>query len=254
MAEARPAGGTGAENSKEEAPKPRMADRPGSLPSYEDMDRFIIDRMERDQSWRLFRIMGEFVEGFDRLAQYDSTVTVYGSARATPESPAYESAERMGRALAKAGFSVVTGGGPGVMEAANKGAAEAGGTSIGIAIDAPGEVPNTYSNVSMSLHYFFVRKVMLVWRASGYVLMPGGLGTLDELFETTTLMATEKLEPFPVVLFGSDYWTGLVDWLRDSTLERGFISQADIDRLVVTDDIDEVVRLMKSSGKQRSAS
>jgi uncharacterized protein (TIGR00730 family) len=229
-----------------------MAEDLRARPSHEDMDRFIIDRMERDQSWRMFRIMGEFVEGFDRLAPYDSTVTVYGSSRARPGQPAYDNAELLGRALAEAGFTVVTGGGPGVMEAANKGASEAGGTSIGLAIDIPGETPNSHSNVNINFHYFFVRKVMLVWRATGFVLMPGGLGTLDELFETATLMATEKLQPFPVVLFGSDYWEGLVDWLRRQAVSRGFIGQDDIDRLVVTDDVAEVARLMKASGRSRS--
>ncbi len=229
-----------------------MADKPRPLPSNEDMDRFIIDRMERDQSWRMFRIMGEFVEGFDRLAPYGSTVTVYGSARVQPGQPAYEDAERMGTALCEAGFAVVTGGGPGAMEAANKGASEAGGTSIGIAIDIGGEPPNEYSNVKINLHYFFVRKVMLVWRASGFVLMPGGLGTLDELFETTTLMATEKLETFPVVLFGTEYWVGLVDWLRERSVGDGYISAEAIDRLVVTDDVNEAVRIMETSGRRRS--
>lgn len=229
-----------------------MADDSRSRPSAEDMDRFIIDRMERDQSWRMFRIMGEFVEGFDRLAPYDSTVTVYGSARVHPGDPAYDQAEQLGGALVKAGFAVVTGGGPGVMEAANKGANEAGGTSIGLAIDIVGETPNSHSNVTINFHYFFVRKVMLVWRAAGFVLMPGGLGTLDELFETTTLMATEKLAPFPVVLFGSDYWGGLVDWLRESSLKGGYISQEDIDRLVITDDVDEVAALMKAASRDRA--
>ncbi len=229
-----------------------MPNDPRERPSAEDMDRFIIDRMERDQSWRMFRIMGEFVEGFDRLAPYDSTVTVYGSARVRSGDPVYDQAEQLGKALVEAGFSVVTGGGPGVMEAANKGANEAGGTSIGLAIDIPGEVPNSHSNVTINFHYFFVRKVMLVWRATGFVLMPGGLGTLDELFETTTLMATEKLEPFPVILFGSEYWGGLVDWLRERALKGGYIGQEDIDRLIVTDDIDEVARLMKASARARS--
>ena len=227
-----------------------MPDLPIPDPELNNVERFIIDRMERDQSWRMFRIIGEFVEGFDRLARYDSTVTLYGSSRVSSDDPVYAQSEQLGRALVEAGFAVITGGGPGTMEAANKGATEAGGTSIGIAIDIPSETPNLYANVRLTFHYFFVRKVMLVWRSSGFVLMPGGLGTLDELFETSTLMMTEKTKPFPVVLFGSDYWGGLVDWLREHTLARGYISEKDMDMLTLTDDVDEVVRIMKKSGKR----
>lgn len=218
---------------------PRKPDRPeGSV------ERFVLDRMERDQSWRLFRIMGEFVEGFDRLAPYEPSVTIYGSARVAPGDLAYDQAEALGRLLAENGYAVVTGGGPGVMEAANKGASEAGGVSIGLGIDLPGERPNQYANLGITFHYFFVRKVMLVWRATAFVLMPGGLGTLDELFETITLIATEKMQRFPVILFGSDYWRGLLDWLEDHSLQGGYINRRDLALVTVTDDPMEVLRVV----------
>lgn len=205
-------------------------------------ERFIIDKMERDQSWRMFRIMGEFVEGFDRLHRHDPSVTIYGSARAMPGDAVYDDTERLGALFAEAGYAVVTGGGPGVMEAANKGALEAGGESIGLSIDIEGERPNPYTTLSVDFHYFFVRKVMLVWRATAFVLMPGGLGTLDELFETLTLMATEKVQRFPVILYGSDYWGPLCDWLAAGPLERGLLDSEALAGLTITDDLEQVVR------------
>lgn len=217
----------------------------------EEVERFIIDRMERDQSWRMFRIIGEFVEGFDRLATRDPSVTIYGSARVEPGHPLYVQAETLGRRLAEEGFAVVTGGGPGTMAAANKGALEAGGLSIGLSIDLPYEQPNPYTNLTINFHYFFVRKVMLVWRATAFVLMPGGLGTLDELFETITLISTEKISRFPVILFGRDYWTGLLSWLRDQPVDRGFVSAEDLDALVLTDDVEQVVAQVRAWHEQR---
>jgi uncharacterized protein (TIGR00730 family) len=210
------------------------------------VERFIIDKMERDQSWRMFRIMGEFVEGFDRLRVYDPSVTIYGSARVAPGDALYEQAQLLGHRLAHDGYAIVTGGGPGVMEAANKGAAEAGGVSIGLNIDLPNESPNHYQNVTLNFHYFFVRKVMLVWRATAFVLMPGGLGTLDELFETITLISTEKITPLPVILFGRSYWEGLAEWLRHQALPMGYISATDLEMLTITDDIDEVCRAVNA--------
>lgn len=217
----------------------------------DDVERFIIDHLAHDQSWRMFRIIGEFVEGFDRLASRDPSVTIYGSARVEPGHPLFEQAETLGRRLAEDGFAVVTGGGPGIMAAANKGALDAGGLSIGLSIDLPHEEPNPYTNLSINFHYFFVRKVMLVWRATAFVLMPGGLGTLDELFETITLISTEKISRFPVILFGRDYWAGLLAWLRDQPLDRGFITADDLDGLVLTDDVEQVVAQVRAWHERR---
>jgi uncharacterized protein (TIGR00730 family) len=220
-------------------------------PDSSSNDRYIIDRMERGQSWRLLKIMAEFVEGFETLAERTNSVTIYGSARVGPGDPLYEQARELGKRLASHGYSVVTGGGPGVMEAANRGAAEAGGQSIGISIDLPHERPNQYSTTSLHFHYFFVRKVMLVWRAQAFVLMPGGLGTLDELFETATLIATEKINRFPVVLFGKDYWDGLATWLRDYGVERGYLRPTDFEMFTLTDDLDEVMNVLAAWAERR---
>ena len=185
-------------------------------------DKYIINELRKEEAWRLFRIMSEFIEGFDSLAGLTPAVTVYGSARVTHEDPLFKQAEDLGRRLAKAGYAVVTGGGPGIMEAANKGAFEAGGVSVGLTIALPNEQPsNQYHTIGINFRHFFVRKVMLVKYATAFVLMPGGFGTLDELFETITLIHTHKTRPFPVFLMGGDYWQGLLDWLRSATTARG---------------------------------
>jgi uncharacterized protein (TIGR00730 family) len=205
-------------------------------------DRYEINQFEKEDSWRMFRIIGEFVEGFDALSQITPAVTVYGSARTRPGDPIYGLAEAIGRAIAKADFTLVTGGGPGVMEAASKGAFEAGGRTVGLNIQLPEEQrANPYTSISLHFHYFFVRKVMLVKYATAFVLLPGGFGTLDELFETVTLIQTHKIRPFPMILVGRDYWGGLVDWLRKQTVGREHMSQADLDLLKVTDDPAEVI-------------
>jgi uncharacterized protein (TIGR00730 family) len=202
-------------------------------------------------TWRIFRIMGEFVEGFETLSQIEG-VAIFGSARSAPGSEDYQNAEEMGRALAKAGYAVITGGGPGDMEAANKGALEAGGESVGLAIELPYELkPNPYLTRTLSFRYFFVRKVMFVKYSRAFVIMPGGFGTLDELFEAATLRQTEKIRWFPIVLFGSDYWRGLVDWLRDPVQAEGKISAADVDMLEVTDDPGRVVELARTVPARR---
>jgi uncharacterized protein (TIGR00730 family) len=201
-----------------------------------------INQLEKEESWRMFRIIGELVEGFDTLSQITPAVTVFGSARARPGDFAYDMAEAIGRAIAKADFTLVTGGGPGVMEAACKGAFEAGGRTVGLNIELPEEQkPNPYTTISLHFHYFFVRKVMLVKYATAFVLLPGGFGTLDELFETVTLIQTHKIRPFPMILVGREYWSGLVDWLRKQTVKRGYLSKADMDFLKVTDDPTELV-------------
>ena len=200
-----------------------------------------INQLEKEESWRMFRIIGEFVEGFDALSRITPAVTVFGSARTRPGEFAYKVAEAIGKEVAAAGFTVVTGGGPGVMEAACKGAIAAGGKTVGLNIELPMEQkPNPYATISLHFHYFFVRKVMLVKYATAFVLLPGGFGTVDELFETVTLIQTHKIRPFPVILVGKNYWQGLLEWLRSRALVEGFISPSDLDFFSVTDDPAEV--------------
>ena len=195
--------------------------------------------------WRVFRIMGEFVEGFDALAELGQAVTIFGSARVPPGDPQYEAARETARLLGEAGFTVITGGGPGIMEAANQGAREAGAKSVGCNIELPFEQHiNPYVDVAINFRYFFVRKTMFVKYAEAFVIFPGGFGTLDELFEALTLIQTGKVRDFPVILFGSAYWKGLIDWIRDTLLAEGKISPEDVDLLVVTDDPAEVCRVI----------
>jgi len=204
--------------------------------------RYEINQLEKEESWRLFRIIGEFVEGFDALSRITPAVTVFGSSQARPGDFAYEMAEAIGREIAKADFTLVTGGGPGAMEAASKGAFEAGGKTVGLNIELPLEQkPNPYTTLSLHFHYFFVRKVMLVKYATAFVLLPGGFGTLDELFETLTLIQTHKIRPFPVILMGRDYWNGLLHWLRYQGVTRGYLHPTDMDLLKVADDPVEAV-------------
>jgi uncharacterized protein (TIGR00730 family) len=196
-------------------------------------------------TWRALRILSEFVEGFEALAGVGPAVAVFGSARTAPESPAYELARRIGGELAKAGFAVITGGGPGAMEAANRGAHEAGGLSIGCNVELPHEQHlNPYVDLSVEFHYFFARKTMFVKYSDAFVIMPGGFGTLDELFESLTLIQTGKIRNFPVVLLGHAYWDGLLAWMRDVQLPAGAIGQADLDLLRVTDDPAEAVAIV----------
>jgi len=202
-----------------------------------------INKLEKEESWRMFRIIGEFVEGFDALSRITPAVTVFGSARTQPGDFAYDKAEAIGREAAKANFTVVTGGGPGVMEAASKGAVEAGGKAVGLNIELPMEQKaNPYVTLSLHFHHFFVRKVMLVKYATAFVLLPGGFGTLDELFETVTLIQTHKIRPFPVVLVGVHFWSGLLEWLEEQILRRGYMEAADMKIIALTDDPAEVVR------------
>ncbi len=191
--------------------------------------------------WRVFRIMGEFVEGFDALAAIGPAVSVFGSARVTEENPMYQSAQVVGRELDKHGFAIVTGGGPGIMEAANRGAHEGGGWSVGCAIELPAEQEtNRYLDVVVNFRYFFVRKTMFVKYSEAFVCFPGGFGTFDELFEALTLIQTQKIRNFPVILFGEAYWRGLLDWIKGATLAQGLISPVDLDLLVVTDSVEQV--------------
>lgn len=201
--------------------------------------------------WRVLRIQAEFVEGFGTLAEIGPAVTVYGSARTRPEDPYYQQAVRLGAGLAKAGLATITGGGPGIMEAANRGAREAGGTSVGLAIELPFEEGvNDYVTLGINFRYFFVRKVMFVKYAQGFVAFPGGFGTMDELFECLTLAQTKKVTTFPVVLFGSAFWAPLADWLRNTVQAAGNIGADDAALFTITDDVDEAVALVAGHGKE----
>ena len=195
--------------------------------------------------WRVLRIQSEFVEGFGGLAELGPAISVFGSARTRADDPAYAQAEAIGRTLVDAGFAVITGGGPGVMEAANKGAVEAGGVSVGLGIELPFESGlNRYVDIGLNFRYFFARKTMFVKYAQGFVVLPGGFGTFDELFEALTLVQTQKVTSFPIVLVGTSYWSGLVDWLRHTVLAEGKVAPADLEMFRFTDDIDEAVAVM----------
>jgi uncharacterized protein (TIGR00730 family) len=196
--------------------------------------------------WRIHRITAEFVEGFDRLADVGLAVALFGSARTRPHEPAYEAARETAAQLVAAGFGVITGGGPGIMEAANRGAAEAGGVSIGCNIELPHEQHgNTWANLSMEFRYFFVRKTMFVKYSEAFVVFPGGFGTLDELFEAVTLVQTGKIHRFPVVLYGSDYWGGLVDWLRASVVAAGNVAADELEMVQVADSPAQVAQIVR---------
>jgi uncharacterized protein (TIGR00730 family) len=197
------------------------------------------------EPWRVLRIQGEFVHGINALAEVGTAVSVFGSARIKEGSPDYAAALALGGKLVEAGFAVITGGGPGIMEAANRGAKEAGGLSIGCNIELPFEqAQNPYLNLSINFRYFFIRKTMFVKYSNGFVIFPGGFGTLDELFEALTLVQTRKVTSFPIVLVGVDYWSGLIAWLRDTVVADGKMSPEDLAVLTLTDDVDEVVRMM----------
>jgi uncharacterized protein (TIGR00730 family) len=205
--------------------------------------------------WRVLRIQSEFVEGFGALAELGPAISGFGSARTEPEDPAYVLAERLGTRLVEEGFAVITGGGPGVMEAANKGACEAGGISVGLGIELPFESGlNEYVDRGLNFRYFFARKTMFVKYAQGFIVLPGGFGTFDELFEALTLVQTQKVTSFPIVLVGTAYWSGLVDWLRATVLADGKISEADLDMFVVTDDVEEAVAVMVRAQRDRASS
>jgi uncharacterized protein (TIGR00730 family) len=212
---------------------------------YRSTSNSLIDDLKGDQSWRIFRIISEFTEGFDELSGLDDAISIFGSARLPPDHTYYVKTVELAEKLSQAGFAIISGGGPGIMEAANKGATLQDQPSIGLNIELPMEQkPNPYQNHTLNFRYFFVRKVMFVRYSMGYVCMPGGFGTLDEFFEALTLMQTHKIYPLPLVLFGSDFWSGLIDWIKDKMFEYGTISEEDMQLIVITDDPDEVVRIM----------
>jgi uncharacterized protein (TIGR00730 family) len=203
--------------------------------------------------WRALRILAEFVEGFDAMANVGPAVTVFGSARTRPSDPMYELSRTIGRRLAEAGYAVITGGGPGAMEAANRGCREGGGLSVGCNIELPNEQGlNDYVDLGVEFRYFFARKTMFVKYADGFVILPGGFGTLDELFEALTLIQVGKVRHFPVVLVGRSYWAGLLDWIRDTLLAAGAIDPTDVELLRVTDDPDEVVAAIQAFARSQA--
>jgi uncharacterized protein (TIGR00730 family) len=204
---------------------------------------YLVDALSIDESWRIFRIMAEFVEAVEELSHIGHAVSIFGSARVAPEDEYYQKAEEVARLLAREGFGVITGGGPGIMEAANKGALEGGGKSVGMNIRLPFEQkPNPYANITIDYKYFFIRKVMFIKYAMAYVILPGGFGTMDELFEALTLIQTKRIKSFPVILMGSEYWGGLIEWLRETMLREGKMSEEDLDIIRVIDEPDQVVK------------
>ena len=221
---------------------------PGSTQDEQLLESPRPDEFRHTDPWRVFRIMGEFVEGFDELATLTRGISIFGSARSKPEDPDYIAAQETAALLANAGFAVITGGGPGIMEAANRGAFEAGGLSIGCNIELPFEQSsNHYQTRSLKFKYFFVRKMMFVKYSLGFIIFPGGFGTFDELFEALTLIQTKKIRNFPVVLVGSDYWSGLLDWFRKTVLPDGKISDLDMRIFHVVDSPQEVLEIVNQS-------
>ena len=207
---------------------------------------FLVDEFSINDIWRLFKITGEFVDGMETLHPIGPAVSIFGSSRISPENEYYQLAETLAQRFVKENFAVITGGGGGIMEAANKGAASAGGKSIGLNIRLPMEqVPNSYSNIKLEFRYFFIRKFMFIKYALAYIIMPGGFGTLDELFEAVTLIQTQRIKPFPVILVGSDYWDGLMDWIKNRLLEDQCISSEDLDILQILDDPNDIVKTIK---------
>ncbi len=207
---------------------------------------YVVDDISLNESWRMFHIMAEFVEGFESLPEVFPAVSIFGSARIEPRSPIYQQGVELARLLVENGFNVISGGGPGVMEAVNKGAAEAGGKSVGLHIQLPSEQePNKYANIKLKYKYFFIRKVMFVKYAVAYIIMPGGFGTLDELFESLTLIQTERIRYFPIILIGSKFWAGLLDWVKETLIKENVISASDFDIFNVVDSPEEAVNIIK---------
>jgi len=209
---------------------------------------FLIDDFMVGDTWRLFKILSEFVEGFEMMSEVYPAVSIFGSARIKPEDKTYIQTVEIAKKLSENGFNIITGGGPGIMEAGNKGAQEGKGKSVGVNIKLPMEQQaNAFTDLQLELNYFFVRKVMFIKYAQAYVGMPGGFGTLDEIFEAITLIQTKRIKPFPVILVGTEYWSGLLDWIKDTLLKKNLISADDIDLVRLTDDPDEVVKIIKQT-------
>jgi uncharacterized protein (TIGR00730 family) len=219
-----------------------LMQRPFADPSFLDSD-----------AWRALRIMGEFIDGFDALARLGPAVSIFGSARTKPDDPMYGHARALASLLSEQGFTVITGGGPGIMEAANRGAKEADGVSVGLAIDLPHETGlNPYVDLPAYFRYFFVRKTMFVKYAQAFVIFPGGFGTFDELFESLTLVQTGKIDHFPIILFGTAYWSGLLGWLRSTVAREANVHEDDLDLINLSDDVEEIVGIIKESYRERA--
>jgi uncharacterized protein (TIGR00730 family) len=207
---------------------------------------YLVDALTLNDSWKMFHIMAEFVEGFETLPEVYPAVTIFGSARSKPQSSNYKTTVTVARMLAENGYNVISGGGPGIMEAANRGAVEGGGKSVGLHIQLPNEQePNKYANIRLKYNYFFIRKVMFVKYAVAYIIMPGGFGTLDELFEALTLIQTTRIKYFPIILMDSDYWKGLLDWIKETMIKEKTISESDFDIFNVVDTPEEAVGIVK---------
>ena len=207
---------------------------------------YVIDTLSAQESWRLFRIMAEMVEGIDTLSALPPCVSIFGSARSRPEDALYRQTEEIARGLVEAGYGVITGGGPGLMEAGNRGATEAGGPSVGLHIQLPMEqAANQYLQTRCNFNYFFVRKLMFVKYAVAYVVMPGGTGTLDELFEAFVLVQTHRIKPFPIILYSRDYWGGLLDWMKDRMVGQGFLREEELELITLCDELAEVVQTIR---------
>jgi uncharacterized protein (TIGR00730 family) len=248
---------TNARTRRDDRVKGPIVERRGQIDDGSTTDQRLLDsRGSTDwvhtDPWRVLRIQAEFVEGFGALAEIGPAIAVFGSARTPVDHPSYAIAEEAGRKLVEAGFAVITGGGPGAMEGANKGACEAGGVSVGLGIELPFESGlNPWVDKGINFRYFFARKTMFVKYSQGFVVLPGGLGTLDELFEALTLVQTRKVTSFPIVLIGTAYWEGLLGWLRQTALAEGKINADDLDMMVLTDDVDEAVELMVAAREHR---
>jgi uncharacterized protein (TIGR00730 family) len=210
-----------------------------------------MEDLKNSEPWRVFRIQSELVEGFETLNELGPAVAIFGSSRMKPGSHYYEKAVELGRKLADTGFAVITGGGPGIMEGANKGAKEGKGKSVGLNIEMPSEqVPNQYQDISVSFRYFFIRKLMFVKYSSAFIIFPGGFGTMDEMFEALTLSQTKKIGLFPIILFGTDYWKGLMEWFKSSLVPNGTIAAEDLDLISFADDVDETCRIFNRYKKE----
>jgi uncharacterized protein (TIGR00730 family) len=234
-------------------PAPRLSGAPGTTADERLLTRGPEDWKQRE-SWRSLRILSEFVDGFDTLSELPPAVSVFGSARARPGSDECSLGERLGAALARAGYAVITGGGPGVMEAVNRGANSVGGLSVGLGIELPLEQGlNDHLDIALHFRYFFVRKTMFVKYAQAFCFLPGGYGTLDELFEALTLVQTRKVTRFPVVMLGTEFWQGLIDWMRETLRDPGRIGPEDLDLLYVTDDIDDAVAYIRAASETPGA-
>lgn len=215
-------------------------------------NQYLIDEITAKDTWRIFRIMSELVEGFDTMSKVGPAVSIFGSKRCLPEDPEYKLAESLAFKLAEAGFAVITGGGPGIMEAGNRGAKAAGGTSVGLNIKLPFEQgPNPHQTVGVDFRYFFVRKMMFVKYAVAFIILPGGFGTIDELFEALNLMQTNKIKRFPLYLVGSEFWGGLVDWLKNTVVKRGLLYESELELVQVIDDPDELVKQISWCEKEK---